>query len=384
MAQTRPGPGLILLELLSNSDGNIVSAGVSLPELLASQPKPYIQSRLVSRLVGQLNTPVARTLPRLCKHWNKKVSAKRYCMSISYQEGLAIFRCITVCFPDCNCWSLLPIGFCSFGVCLQDMAFEFWSNLTQYLLFRCSQSKNPTVEFVSVSRTFNRVSKAQHFKNHQLSILMRALVISRVSCLHKLSQQQYPLPGHYPKPEPLPTWPTNQEGKDLFWPLSEQLVLYQPKCLNSILNSEYAVTLWDNLSDIHGDLDSHDTGHQPMMWTYMTRSLDVFFASCFFCIQQLPACKYCSLPICSGVRICGLQMHCGFGDTVLISIWTQFWYVHEKNPSSKMNWMMLRPPSSSHGMSGSAESSEVGAEIWLNLSELCASVAHHVSKLCLQ
>ena len=56
------------------------------------------------------------------------------------------------------------------------------------------KARIPTVELVSASRTFSKVSKAQHVKNHQLSMLARALVIARVSCLHKLSQQQHPLP----------------------------------------------------------------------------------------------------------------------------------------------------------------------------------------------
>ena len=97
----------------------------------------------------------------------------------------------------------------------------------------------------------------------------------------------------------------------------------------SDFNVECVITLWDNVWDMQWDLDSHDTGNQQMMRTYMRRFLDVFFASGFFCIvtciQQLPACKYCSLPKCSGARICGLQMHSRFGDTVLMFICSQSW-----------------------------------------------------------
>ena len=172
-------------------------------------------------LVGQLNAPVA-TLPgpRLCKHWNQKVSAKRYSMSISYQQGLAVFHCITALASQIPVFDhFCQLAFAPLGCLSETWLWNFnqiWSSIWPRATLK---ARIPQSSFVSVCLTLKRISKAQHFKNHQLSMLMRTMVISRVFCFHKLSQQQGPVPCLQTR-----TF-ASVACSDL---LSEQLVLYPP------------------------------------------------------------------------------------------------------------------------------------------------------------
>ena len=91
------------------------------------------------------------------------------------------------------------IHFCQLAFALLGCLSETWlwnfSQIWSSIWPRATlKARIPQSSFVSVCLTLNRISKAQHFKNHQLSMLMRTIVISRVFCSHKLSQQQGPLP----------------------------------------------------------------------------------------------------------------------------------------------------------------------------------------------